>query len=109
MIAEKESVSKLVSSMLHNEMSRDEIETQLLEQGYEAAFVKELVAESVKMRDLKRRTQGLALILSGAVICFFSFLFTITSSYTHSSFPYVLFGLTSVGIVVVFAGLMKVF
>ena len=53
--------------------------------------------------------QGLTLILIGAVICLMSFALSITASETHLNFPLVLYGLTSVGIIVVFAGFMKVF
>jgi hypothetical protein len=106
---EKESLGIYVLSLLDKEQSREQIETHLLEKGHDEKFVKELVAESIKLRYAKRRAQGMGLILAGAVICFTSFLLTITASFTHTSFPYVLYGLTTIGIIVVFAGLMKVF
>ncbi len=105
----QESLSTYVLSLLDEGQGREQIETQLLEQGHDERFVKDLVAEVQKLRYSKRRAQGLALILTGAVICFLSFLLTITSSFTHGSFPWVLYGLTSIGIIVVFMGLMKVF
>ena len=103
------SLTKYVISMLAEGKDRAHIETQLLEKGHDEKFVKELVKEAQKLHYAIRRSQGLTLILVGAVICFVSFLLTITSSFTHSSFPWVLYGLTSVGILVVFAGFMKVF
>ena len=109
MAAEQESLGKYVISLLDEGQRREQIESHLLEKGHDESFVKKLVVESVKLRDTRRRSQALALILSGAVICFLSFLLTITSSFTHGTFPYVLYGLTSVGIIVIFAGLMKVF
>ncbi len=109
MVNQQESISEYVISLLNNGQRREEIEAQLMEKGHEETFVKEIVVESIKLRDSKRRSQALALVLSGAVICFLSFLLTITSSFSHGSFGFVLYGLTSLGIVVVFAGLMKVF
>ena len=58
---------------------------------------------------LRNRNQGVNLIIMGAVVCFLSFLLTITSSFSHGSFPYVLYGLTSCGILIAFAGFTKVF
>ena len=106
---EQESLGAYVIGMLDEAISRADIETNLLSKGYEPQFVKELIAESVKLRNNKRRAQGLALILGGAVVCFLSFLLTITNSFSSTSFPYILFGVTSIGIVLVFFGLMKVF
>ena len=103
------SAREYVMNMLNDSRSRAEIEATLLQKGHDEKFVKELIAETVKLRDAKRRSQGLVLILTGAVICFSSFLLTITSSFTHTSFPMVLYGLTSLGILVAFTGLIKVF
>ena len=109
MATESKYLSEYVTSLLDKGQGREQIEKHLLQKGHEERFVKDLVSEAVKLRYSKRRTQGLALILSGAIICFLSFLLTITSSFTHSSFPLVLYGLTSLGIIVVFIGFMRVF
>ena len=102
-------VSSYVFDLLDNGQGREQIETDLLRKGHDDAFVRELVHECIKLRNAKRRSQGLVLILVGALICFSSFLLTITSSFTKGNFPMVLFGLTSVGIIIVFTGFMKVF
>lgn len=106
---EPTSLREYVISLLDNGKGREEIESILLEKGHDERFVKDLVKESIALRHTKRRSQGLTLILTGAVICLLSFALTITSSFTHSSFPLVLYGLTSIGVLIVFAGLMKVF
>ena len=102
-------LSELVFRMLEDGAGKEQIETNLFAQGYEESFVKEFVTEAIKHRNLKRRSHALLLILCGAVICFASFILTITSSFSHDSFPWILYGLTTIGIVVVFAGFMKVF
>jgi len=109
MVGHSDTVSNHVLDMLNSGSSREQIESDLLLQGHDDNFVKELVHECVKLHYAKRRTQGLTLILCGAVVCFLSFLLTITSSLTHFSFPLVLYGLTTVGILFVFTGFMKVF
>ena len=88
---------------------RAQIEDRLVEQGHEKKFVQELVAEAVKLHNMKIRSQGLALILGGALVCLISFVLSITASATHLNFPFVLYGLTSIGIIIVFAGFMKIF
>ena len=80
----------------------------MLEKGHDEKFVKELVVAQ-KLYYAIKRSQGLTLILTGAVICFISFLFNITSSFSHTSSPWVLYGLASVGILVVFVGFMNVY
>ena len=102
-------LSEYVLSLLDEGHGREQIEIELLEKGHEQRFVKDLVKESIRLRQSKRMSQGLVLILAGALICFVSFLLTVTGTFSHDSFGWVLYGLTSVGIVVVFAGFMKIF
>ena len=98
-----------ITSLLSTGHGRDEIISQLSEKGHDKDLIHDAISEVIKQRNAVSRAQGLNLVLSGAVICFLSFLLTITSSFSHSSFPYVLYGLTSVGIGIAFAGFMKVF
>ncbi len=109
MVLQPESLGNYVLSLLDNGQGRETIENLLLEKGHDERFVKELVTETIKLRQTKRRAQGLTFILVGAVICLLSCILTITSSFSTESFPYVLYGFTSLGIVVVFFGLMRVF
>ncbi|MCW3122999.1 MAG: hypothetical protein JWQ38_2491 [Flavipsychrobacter sp.] len=109
MIENTSTLSKHIIFLLNEGQRREEIEQDLLGQGHDEKFVKTLVQECQALRYSQRRTQGLTLILIGAIICFASFLITITSSFTHTSFPYVLFGLTSAGVIVVFVGFTRVF
>lgn len=108
-MSEKETLSSYVISLLNNGQPRHEIETDLLNKGHEESFVKELVMESHKLHLAINRSKGLTLILIGAVLCFAGFLLTITSPFSQSAVPYVLYGLTSVGILIAFAGFIKVF
>jgi len=95
--------------MLENGQTKQQVENELVQQGNDRRFAAELVAEVAKMRDARNRSRGLTLILAGAVICFASFLLTITGMVSGDAYTYVLFGLTSLGVVVAFAGFTMVF
>ena len=98
-----------VLDLLEQGQNREQIEALLLGKGHDVKFVNELVRETIKFRQTKRMAQGLALIAGGAVICLVSCVLTITLNLSHESFAWVLYGLTSVGIAVIFAGFMRVF
>lgn len=104
-----EKPGKFVERMLENGEKREEIEKSLIEMGHDRRYVLELVEEIAKMRGASSRSTGLTLILVGAVICFVSFLLTVTSAVSGDAYNFVLFGLTSVGVIVIFAGFTKVF
>ena len=106
--AEDTSLSLYIIKLLNDGQKSEQIATELINKGHDETFIKELVHETSKLRYAKRRAQGLSLILIGAIICLFSCIITITTA-TTGSLPTVLYGLTSVGILVIFAGLMKVF
>jgi hypothetical protein len=106
---QQETLSAHIMSMLNDGLGRETVTKELISKGHDEQYVTELVGELAKLRNAKRRSQGLTLILCGAVVCFASFLLTITSSFSQGSFPIVLYGLTSLGILIVFAGFMKVF
>ncbi len=98
-----------VFTLLDSGHERSYIEADLVQKGHDDKFVKEFVGECIKLHNAKKRSQGLTLILIGAIICFTSFLLTITSAFTHFSFSMVLYGLTTIGILIVFAGFVKIF
>ncbi len=101
-------LSNKILELLNRGRKREQIVTELLEDGHEAYYVKQLVEETYKMRMTKLRQQGLMLILAGAVACLLSCILTITTS-TEDNMPFVLYGMTSIGIIVAFVGFTKVF
>ncbi len=109
MVEKQDTLYSYVINLFDQGMPREQIVSHLLDNEHDETFARQLVTEAGRLRDARRRSQGLTLILCGAFVCLMSFVLTITSSFTQSSFPYVLYGLTSVGIIIVFAGFMKVF
>ncbi len=106
---EEASLSDQVLALLREGVGREQIQADLVQKGHDSKFVEAVVSEAIKLRNSKAMAQGLTLILVGAFICLMSFVLSITASATNLNFPLVLYGLTSVGIIVVFAGFVKVF
>jgi len=109
MATQQESLSQQIIALLENGTVRSEIESQLVQKGHEERFVSEIVRETIRLHDSRKRSLGLVLILGGALLCLVSCVVTIFASFSNTSFPMILYGLTTVGILVVFAGLMKIF
>ena len=103
------SLSEHILGLLGRGYKREQVEAELLQKGHEAYFVKQIVQETINLRNSKARAQALVLILAGAALCLVSCIITMGSSLSHGSFSMVLYGLTTLGIVLVFAGLAKIF
>lgn len=101
-------ISRQILAQLANGLTRAEVETELMNKGHDQYLVNNLMQECIKLRAAQKRTRGLALILLGALICLTSCVATLLS-FNGSFNSFTLIGLTSIGIVIVFAGLMMVF
>lgn len=84
-----------------------QIEAELAKEGIEERHIPEMMKEIKKLRNAKRTTRGLVLILAGAATCLASCIITLLSSYSNMHMA--LYGLTSIGIILVFAGLAYIF
>jgi hypothetical protein len=98
-----------ILSMLEHGRNTEEIVQELVGQGHEERFVQNIVAEAKKLHYAKKRTNGLTLIMAGGVICLLSFAFSINSYISDQPISWALYGLTSLGTLVIFAGFIKVF
>ena len=97
-----------VVTLLSNNAPREQITHFLLGKGYDDFQVHSIIEECIQLQVTRKRTLGISLIVGGAFICLISCVTTLLSdSLTASNFT--LFGLTTLGIIVVFAGLTKVF
>jgi len=102
-------ISVHILARLSKGHTRIQIETDLVQEGHDERFIKDLLQEIIKLRNSKRRVTGLSLILSGAVICLLSCVLSIVLHLSPAVFAIVLYGFTSVGILLAFAGFTKVF
>lgn len=95
--------------MLDEGKTRAEAEAELTAMGHAYQFVKDIVAETVKLRNAQRQQRGLYLILTGAIMCLLSCLLTLGEVFAGVGYLVVLYGLTGVGVMVVFYGLTHIF
>jgi len=98
-----------IHELLNKGEKREFIVSSLVDQGHEEAFAHTFVQETAAAYYYRQRCTGINCIIAGAIICFISCVLSITASYTHLNFPFVLYGLTSLGILVAFAGFVKIF
>lgn len=102
-------LSSYIIGLLAKGRKKEQIIEDLLEKGHEEHFARQMVAEAIKTRAAKMHTQALTMILVGALICLGSCIITINSDFSSSGLPFVLYGCTTAGIVVVFIGFTKIF
>ncbi|OSZ78730.1 hypothetical protein CAP35_10925 [Chitinophagaceae bacterium IBVUCB1] len=103
------SIEQRAKKWLDNGMTDAQIENELLASGTDARHIGYMLIEIKKLRNARKTANGLIFILVGAVTCLLSCVLTMTSSYSNSNFSLVLYGFTTIGIIIVFVGLMKIF
>ncbi len=103
------SIEQRAKTWLDKDMNDVQIEAELLATGADERHVATMLAEIKKLRNARKTANGLIYILIGAVTCLLSCILTMTSSYSNSSFSLILYGITTIGIIIVFVGLMKIF
>lgn len=108
-VKEIQEISVHILARLSKGHTRLQIEAELVEQGHDVQFVKDMLREAVKLRSSKKRVLGLALILAGALICLLSCVLSIVLHLSPTTFAVVLYGFTSLGILLAFAGFTQVF
>lgn len=102
-------IAKLSETWVDNGLSNKEIEEKLRFGGYDDRYIADLLQELSKLRNAKKTARGLTLILIGSVMCLLSCILTLTHAFTGSDFSFVLFGVTTIGILLVFGGLIFIF
>lgn len=102
-------IADKVRQMLDDGKTRAEAEAELTAMGFAYQFVKDIVAETVKLRNAQRQQRGLNLVLSGALMCLLSCLLTLGEVFSGVGYLVVLYGLTGAGVMVVFYGLTHIF
>jgi hypothetical protein len=95
-----------ILDMLNNGSKKDQTIDELVKEGHEEYFARQMVEQTIKLRNSKLMADGLRLILIGAAICLLSCIFALTST---GNFHLVMYGMTTLGILIIFAGLVKIF
>lgn len=102
----KSSIQQQAPVWLEKGFSNEQVKAELMNMGIEERNIPEMLREFKKMRNARNTAIGLYFILAGALLCFISCVWTLAAS---SASSFVLYGLTSVGIIVVFIGLARIF
>jgi hypothetical protein len=95
--------------LIQKGLTNDEIQKVLQQQYQDDYHVMNLMKEVKRLRSSQKTSTGLILILVGAAMLLTSCVLTLTGSYSVGTFGMVLFGLTTVGICIAFAGLIRIF
>jgi hypothetical protein len=98
-----------LAQLISHGKSDAEIRGMLAARNNDHASIDQLMLEVKKLRASRNTTFGLTLILIGALMLFMSCVLTIMHVYSSDSFSFVMYGLTTAGILIVFVGLMKIF
>lgn len=102
----KASIQQQATIWLEKGLTSEQVKAELLNMGIKDRNIPEMLREYKKMQHARNTTIGLYFILGGALLCLASCVFTLMSS---SGNGFVLYGLTSLGIIVVFIGLARIF
>ena len=101
-------VTKIIDQSLAAGRGRADIEATLMEKGYELSLFSHHIEDRLKQYATKQRNSGHLLIAAGITTCFASCVITLLSGSMNGS-NYTLIGLTTAGILLLFAGLTKIF
>lgn len=98
-----------VKALLEQQLHHEEIKAALLQDGVDETTLNELMKMVFKHRNEKRVNKGLGILVLGLMFLLAGFLCTIC--FQNGSFNYAisLYGFTSLGIVLVFAGMIFIF
>jgi VIT1/CCC1 family predicted Fe2+/Mn2+ transporter len=102
----KLSVQDMAAQWLANGLDNKQVEAELLKMGIDERNVPDMLREFKKMRNARNTTIGLYYILAGALLCLISCVLTLAFS---SATALILYGLTSLGVIIVFVGLARIF
>jgi|GEM_PF-1003596 len=96
-------------ALLKQGLSDAEIESLLKEKYKDVFMVRNLMKEVKQIRNAQKNTTGLVLIAIGAALMLLSSVLSLSGSLSSGSSWYFLFGLTTIGVIIVFAGLIQIF
>jgi len=89
--------------------SFSEIEERLVKDGAGESGAEEILKQIKLLHYAAKRKRGTMVILTGSILLFVGFIMTVSNFYANSSFSYVMYGFTSVGLLVIFCGLYDCF
>lgn len=91
-----------------NKMAFDEIEKRLFEKTKDVSVVSEIMIQIKKVHYAVKRKQGLIKMGFGSIFLVVGFFITYFNFYSNQSFDIVMYGSSSIGVILVFMGLYDI-
>ena len=99
----------LAKNMFEREDSLETIAAFLSDKEIEPLMIAEIVKQVKDEHAKAKHTRGLTILLIGLIILLISFVLTCINFHANESITYVMFGISSVGLIVIFIGLYDLF
>lgn len=94
---------------LQQHQSFTSIHDNLIKEGADELSAAEIVSQVKLIHYAEKRRKGCMIILVGGILLLVGFLLTISNFYANTSITYVMYGFTTVGLLVMFYGLYEIF
>ena len=97
-----------ILSLLEKGHTTGDIEESLTNEGHDAGAIRTILSRLSRMQSGRKQVQAVSLIVAGSILCLLCILLAVTAIFPHSGFYTALYGLSSVGALLVVAGLMMI-
>jgi len=98
-----------VNAMITEGRDLGYIESRLQNEGLDESFISDIFKELKRLKNAKRTQNGSILLVIGAFLMITGFATCIFQHYNEGSMSFALYGLTIVGLSILFAGLVMIF
>jgi hypothetical protein len=98
-----------VKALIEKGHNKAEIESMLAADGHDSSAVNVLISTLKKEFNAKRSSQGIMLITVGSAICLVGFLMSVVCYNDPGMLQLSLYGITTLGLLLVFAGFVLIF
>lgn len=97
-----------VQLLIKKGMTEEQVMQEILNAGMDEPLAREMLTAIKKEKNDLQQRRGFILLGIGSLLCFFSCVFTMLHL-IPSLTGFLLYGLTSIGVIIIFAGLVMVF
>ena len=103
-----EDYTTLASNLFKEGKDADSVRTELAGAGAAEDVIQSIISQLQSQNFLKRRKRGIAMGVTGSVLLLIGFVLTVIFFHSGVSINYVMYGLTSLGVILLMAGMVDV-